>query len=96
MALGFLSGAGSANNAALFEIRYVRNARLSRGRYSAVPDRWLTVSSPSRLDSNALVFRGQGDEATGALLKGTLVLCLSQPLKFSNIHMRFTGETKLE
>ncbi|KAK0707561.1 hypothetical protein B0H67DRAFT_497009 [Lasiosphaeris hirsuta] len=45
-----------------------------------------------RLDNDFLVFRGSEHESSGQLLKGTLVLCLSSPLKIEDIHLRLTGE----
>ena len=49
-----------------------------------------------RLDQSSLILRGEPDESPSALLKGTLVLCLSEPLKVQGIHLRFTGEAKVE
>lgn len=43
------------------------------------------------LDNDFIVFRGNDHEAAGQLLKGTVVLCLSSPLKIDNIHLRLTG-----
>ncbi|KAI9673003.1 MAG: hypothetical protein M1817_003167 [Caeruleum heppii] len=44
-----------------------------------------------RLDSDILVFHGDDIEATGQLLRGTLVLCLSEPLNVKAIKLRFFG-----
>ncbi|MCJ1351070.1 MAG: hypothetical protein MMC33_001052 [Icmadophila ericetorum] len=48
-----------------------------------------------RVHENNLILRGSQDEASSVLLHGTLVLCLSEPLKVQNIHMRFTGESRI-
>jgi hypothetical protein len=44
-----------------------------------------------RLDNDFIVFRGNEHEAAGQLLKGTVVLCLTSPLKVENIHLKLTG-----
>lgn len=44
-----------------------------------------------RLENDAVVFRGNQHEASGQLLKGTVVLCLSVPLKIDNIRLKLTG-----
>lgn len=58
-----------------------------------------TVSSVSlfeiRLDQNNLIFRGGGDEASSTLLRGSLVLCLSDSLRLQCLRMRFTGEKRI-
>ncbi|KAL8896921.1 MAG: hypothetical protein Q9192_002831 [Flavoplaca navasiana] len=46
------------------------------------------------LDQSTLVLRGIAEEASSVLLKGTLVLCLVEPLKVHNIRLRFTGERR--
>ncbi|KAI9726013.1 MAG: hypothetical protein M1834_009441 [Cirrosporium novae-zelandiae] len=48
-----------------------------------------------RLDSSNLVLRGSEHEAASALLKGSVVLCLSEPLRIQNIHMRLSGESRV-
>ncbi|KAL8981611.1 MAG: hypothetical protein Q9205_003651 [Flavoplaca limonia] len=48
-----------------------------------------------RLDQNTLVLRGIAEEASSVLLKGTLVLCLAEPLKVHNIRLRFIGERRV-
>ncbi|KAL8872247.1 MAG: hypothetical protein Q9174_002094 [Haloplaca sp. 1 TL-2023] len=47
------------------------------------------------LDQNPLVLWGGRDEAPGALLKGTLVLCLADSLKVQSLRLRFTGEKRV-
>ncbi len=48
-----------------------------------------------RLEESNLVLRGTEDEASSVVLKGTLVLCLSEPMRIQGIRLRFTGERKL-
>ena len=48
-----------------------------------------------RLDESNIILRGSEEEAPSAILKGTLVLCLSEPLQIRGIRMRFTGEKRL-
>ncbi|RKU48625.1 hypothetical protein DL546_008929 [Coniochaeta pulveracea] len=44
-----------------------------------------------RLENDFIVFRGSETESSGQLLKGTVVLCLSAPLKIEDVHLRLTG-----
>ncbi|KAK3292788.1 uncharacterized protein B0H64DRAFT_238763 [Chaetomium fimeti] len=44
-----------------------------------------------RLDNDFIVFRGDDHEASGQLLKGTVVLCLSSPLRLEDIHLKLIG-----
>ena len=55
----------------------------------------LTGLISSRLAESNLILRGNADEASSVLLKGTLVLCLSEPLRIQGIRLRFTGEKRL-
>ncbi|KAI2633338.1 arrestin domain-containing protein [Xylaria nigripes] len=48
-----------------------------------------------RLDKEFVVFRGSGDEASGQLLKGVVVLCIKEPIKVEDVHLRFTGQSRL-
>ncbi|KAL9099841.1 MAG: hypothetical protein Q9163_004717 [Psora crenata] len=48
-----------------------------------------------RLDESNIVLRGSENEASSALLKGTLVLCLSESLRVQGIRLRFTGEKRV-
>ncbi|MCJ1452310.1 hypothetical protein MMC28_002652 [Mycoblastus sanguinarius] len=48
-----------------------------------------------RLDKSNLILRGTEYEASSVVLKGTLVLCLSEPLRIQGIRLRFTGEKRL-
>lgn len=38
-----------------------------------------------------MVFRGNEHEASGQLLKGTVVLCLTSSLKLEDIHLKLIG-----
>ncbi|KAL2126539.1 hypothetical protein VTI74DRAFT_714 [Chaetomium olivicolor] len=44
-----------------------------------------------RLENDFIVFRGNDHEASGQILKGTVVLCLSSPLKIEDIHLKLIG-----
>ncbi|KAH6640498.1 hypothetical protein F5144DRAFT_97185 [Chaetomium tenue] len=44
-----------------------------------------------RLENDFIVFRGNDHEASGQLLKGTVVLCLSSPLRLEDIHLKLIG-----
>ncbi|KAK4150885.1 putative HECT-type ubiquitin ligase-interacting protein cred [Chaetomidium leptoderma] len=44
-----------------------------------------------RLENDFIVFQGSDHEASGQLLKGTVVLCLSSPLKVEDIHLKLMG-----
>ncbi|KAL8783001.1 MAG: hypothetical protein Q9213_004958 [Squamulea squamosa] len=46
-------------------------------------------------DQSTLVLRGNEEEASSVLLKGTLVLCLAEPLKVQNVRLRLTGERRV-
>ncbi|GAO14984.1 uncharacterized protein UV8b_00505 [Ustilaginoidea virens] len=48
-----------------------------------------------RLDQDFIVFRGNDHEASGQLLKGVVVLCLSSPLRIEDIHLRLVGTLRL-
>jgi hypothetical protein len=45
----------------------------------------------NRLENDFIVFRGNEHEASGQLLKGTLVLCLASSLKLEDIHLKLIG-----
>ncbi|EPE35187.1 E set [Glarea lozoyensis ATCC 20868] len=47
-----------------------------------------------RLDSDIIVLRGDENDASSQLLKGTIVLCLPQSLKVEDVHLRMTGQLK--
>lgn len=49
----------------------------------------------SRLDDDYVVFRGSEAEAASAHLKGTLVLCLSEPLSIKRIKLHLTGVSRI-
>lgn len=44
-----------------------------------------------RLENDAVVFRGHEYEASGQLLRGTVVLCLPLPLEVDNIRLKLAG-----
>jgi arrestin-related trafficking adapter 4/5/7 len=54
---------------------------------------YLTIHG-DRPDRDHLTFRGSENEASSVLLKGTLVLCTTEPLKAQDITLRFTGEAR--
>ena len=97
MALNFLSNSG-VNGVKVFEIRYDLSSVKSRGvfRIRASFARIVTHFSTCRLDSKNLILRGSEHEASSTILKGSLVLILSEPLKVQNIRMELTGVSKLE
>lgn len=49
----------------------------------------------SRLNDEYIVFRGNEQEAASAHLKGTLVLCLSEPLSIKHIRLQLTGMSRV-
>lgn len=63
--------------------------------FSSVTGRNAATLFEIRLDNDFLVFRGNEHESSGQLLKGTVVLCLPQPLKVEDIHLRLTGTLHL-
>ena len=73
-----------------FEIRYTL-IELRWEYYHSCPNYF---KSP-RLEESNLILRGTEDEASSIVLKGTLVLCLSEPMRIQGIRLRFTGERKL-
>ncbi|KAK3366442.1 hypothetical protein B0H63DRAFT_362891, partial [Podospora didyma] len=44
-----------------------------------------------RLENDPIIFHGNDREASGQLLKGTVVLCLSSPLKITGVQLSLTG-----
>lgn len=87
MALSFLAGGGSASHAKYFDIRWVRSHDHIA---SAVAD-----TSTRRLNDDYIVFRGDEDEAASAHLKGTLVLCLSEPLSIKHLKLHLKGMSRV-
>ena len=55
----------------------------------------LTYVRQIRLNQSNLILRGTEYEASSVVLKGTLVICLSEPIRIQNIRLRFTGERRL-
>ena len=48
-----------------------------------------------RLENDFIVFRGNDHEATAQVLKGHVVLCLREPVKVEDIHIRLTGTSRV-
>ncbi|KAL1918809.1 uncharacterized protein VTP21DRAFT_2831 [Calcarisporiella thermophila] len=48
-----------------------------------------------RVENSHLVFRGNAAEAAGCVLRGTLVLSLTEPTKVKSVGMRFVGKMKV-
>ncbi|KAK2797084.1 hypothetical protein FQN51_008856 [Onygenales sp. PD_10] len=48
-----------------------------------------------RLDDSYIVFRGSEHEAASTLLKGILVLCLSEPLAIKHLKLHLTGISRI-
>jgi hypothetical protein len=49
-----------------------------------------------RLENDFIVFRGAEEESNGQLVKGTVVLCLTTPLKMEDIRLRLTGTLRMK
>ncbi|KAI1872376.1 hypothetical protein JX265_001367 [Neoarthrinium moseri] len=48
-----------------------------------------------RLENDFIVFRGNDHEASGQLLKGVVVLCLKEPLRVEDVHLRLVGNCRV-
>ncbi|KAK6214403.1 hypothetical protein LQW54_004452 [Pestalotiopsis sp. IQ-011] len=48
-----------------------------------------------RLENDFIVFRGNEHEAAGQLLKGNVVLCLREPLRVEDVHLRLLGNCRI-
>jgi len=83
----FGSGTRETSSVKYFEIRYAVTGGWTHEAYADY--------KIVRLDDSIIILRGTEDEASSALLKGTLVLCLSEPLRINGIRLRFTGQKKL-
>ena len=55
----------------------------------------LIYTHRTRLNQSNLILRGTEHEASSVVLKGTLVFCLSEPIRIHNIRLRFTGQRRL-
>lgn len=55
----------------------------------------LTCPPLSSLNDDYIVFRGGEHESASAHLKGTLVLCLSEPLAIKHIRLELTGMSRV-
>ena len=71
-----------------FDIRLLRTP-------TKFPTPLLTSIHQYRLNQSNLILRGTEYEASSVVLKGTLVLCLSEPIRIQGIKLRFTGERRL-
>lgn len=76
----------------LFDIRYVWISLPIRLPFGRAWQRWLTRY---RLDNPFVVFRGSQHESSGQLIQGTLVLCLTSPLRIEDIRLRLTGTLRM-
>lgn len=56
----------------------------------------LTKLTALRLDNDFIVLRGNDHEASGQLLKGTVVLCLPTSLRVEDVHLRLIGTERLK
>jgi hypothetical protein len=48
-----------------------------------------------RLNEDYIVFRGGEHEAASAHLRGTLILCLSEPLTIKHLRLELTGMSRV-
>src|SRR5436305_10150880 len=49
-----------------------------------------------RLQDNTLTMRGSQTESVGCVLRGQLVLAITEPTKFKEIKLTFQGKSKIE
>lgn len=78
----------TSNSVKYFEIRWLHIL-------AKLPRPLLTLISRYGLNESNLILRGSEYEASSVVLKGTLVLCLSDPIRIQGIRLRFTGERRL-
>ncbi|KAL9110456.1 MAG: hypothetical protein Q9227_005000 [Pyrenula ochraceoflavens] len=84
---GIFSGQGHASNAKYFDIRFIHSKpRLRRLRL---------ISFNCRLQDDYIVFRGNEQEASSAHLKGSVVLCLTEPMTVKYIRLTLTGISRV-
>ncbi|KAI1827246.1 arrestin domain-containing protein [Xylaria intraflava] len=48
-----------------------------------------------RLENEFVVFRGNENEASDQLLKGVVVLCIKEPIKVEDVHLRLAGHCRI-
>ncbi|TVY20690.1 putative HECT-type ubiquitin ligase-interacting protein creD [Lachnellula arida] len=48
-----------------------------------------------RLDNEVIILRGEENEASSQILKGSVVLCLPAALRIEDVHLRMTGHLKV-
>ncbi|KAI8958731.1 hypothetical protein F5Y11DRAFT_359762 [Daldinia sp. FL1419] len=63
--------------------------------FTSVASRNVCTLFEIRLENDFIVFRGNEHEASGQLLKGVLVLCLREPLKVEDVHLRLMGSCRV-
>ena len=98
MALNFLTSTGNASCVKLFEVRYEHfptTSVVALSRRAATSTQTYTDIGMHRLENSNLILRGNRNEAPSVLIKGSVVLCLSQPFRISDIHLRLTGESQI-
>lgn len=92
MALSLLGSTDrEVNGITLFEIRYVNSFSRLFSTLASI----LINSCISRLDQDHLILRGGNSEAASTLLKGSVVLCLSRPLRIHSLRLQLTGKQSL-
>ncbi|KAI1101753.1 hypothetical protein F4804DRAFT_343748 [Jackrogersella minutella] len=63
--------------------------------FTSVTSRIACTLFEIRLENDFIVLRGNEHEASGQLLKGVLVLCLREPLKVEDVHLRLMGSCRV-
>ncbi|KAG9254695.1 uncharacterized protein F5Z01DRAFT_621471 [Emericellopsis atlantica] len=59
--------------------------------FSSMSGRGAAALFDVRLENDFIVFRGGEEESNGQIVKGTVVLCLTTPLKMEDVRLRLTG-----
>lgn len=75
----------------LFEIRSVSRLPPFKKTKQAI----VLINAPIRLNENPLILRGHEIEASGTMLRGSLVLDLCRPLSVRSVRLRLTGEKEV-
>ena len=91
MALGFLSGGGSGSSVKHFDIRYRNMLPPPSPRLPTI----LLIPMSCRLNDNYVVFRGFENEAASVHLRGTVVLCITEPLTIKNFKLTLSGISRV-
>ncbi|KAI5866160.1 hypothetical protein GGS23DRAFT_555775 [Durotheca rogersii] len=63
--------------------------------FTSVASRNVCALFEIRLENDFIVFRGNEHEASGQLLKGVVVLCLREPLRVEDVHLRLVGNCRV-